>query len=228
MAAEGMQFPWRRNGDTMPLNLGVILVELMLILTFVTVVATPSQAQPDVELEGCELFGPMVSSPPATVKDGIDREGDEARDSYDASNARLFGSAGIDAAGFPSRFDPNAGLVFDHQKHRAWYRRFWTGSCEGLGLFDFCVEDEGGWPVIVEDTVARLPAHDRRRARAEMWGIGRLIGFEWAKDNNIRAIHTPDIQRWSTLLGETRDAWGALRQICFEARNALGVDTGPN
>lgn len=211
----------------MPLNLGVNLVRLMLLLAIVTVVAVPSQVQPDMELEGCQLFGPMVSSPHATVQDGIDRESDEARDGYGASNARLFGSAGIDASGFPSQFDPSAGLIFDHQKHRAWYRRFWTGSCADLGFLDFCKKDEGGWPVIIEDTIAKLPAHDRRRARAEMWGIGRLIGFEWAKDNNIRAIHTSDLQRWNTLLGETSDAWGALRLICSEARNALGLTTDP-
>jgi len=200
---------------------------LKLILAFVTVVATSSQVLPDVELEGCQLFGPMVSSLHANVKDSTDGEGDEARDGYGASNARLFGSAGIDTSGFPSQFDPNAGLVFDHQKHRAWYRRFWTGSCVGLGFLDFCKKDEGGWPVIIEDTIAKLPTHDRRRAQAEMWGIGRLIGFEWAKDNNIREIHTPDLQRWNTLLGETSDAWGALRLICAEARNALGLSTDP-
>ena len=198
---------------------------LLLIVAFVTILATPSQALPGVELEGCQLFGPMVSSPHATAKDGADQEGGEARDGHGAPNAQLFGSAGIDASGIPSQFDPSAGLVFDHQKHRAWYRRFWTGSCAGLGFFDFCFEDEGGWPVIIEDTVARQPAHDRRRARAEMWGIGRLIGFEWAKDNDIRAIHTSDIKRWNTLLGDTSDAWGALRLICSEARNALGLTT---
>lgn len=151
-----------------------------------------------------------------------DSDGDGVPDARDRCRGRLPGASEHDAAGCPAAFDPYAGLDYDDAKHAAWYRRFWTGRCEGLGFFsDGCIEDKGGWPVQIERTVARLPAPDRPPARAEMWGLGRLIGHEWARDNDLRSIHTDDLKRWRGVLDDATDAWRGLADVCARARSRL-------
>ena len=127
-----------------------------------------------------------------------------------------------DGAPRPDPFDPYAGLAYDDSKHRAWYKRFWTGRCEGLGFFDFCVSDEGGWPKLTADTLARAPAADRPALRGEMRGLGLLIGHEWARANDVRSVDTGDLQRWNEDLEEASDPAAAVAGICAEAKAKLG------
>lgn len=177
-------------------------------------------AQPG--LDGCQLLEAEALGPEATVGGDSDSDGDGVRGAQDYCPISLSGGFQIGPHGCPTEFDPYHGLVFDHAKHEAWYRRFWTGRCEGFGFLDFCVEDDGGWPAVIASTLTRLPEDHRQLMRAQMWGIGRLIGFEWAKDNDIREIHTSDLRRWRSLLDATSDPRRALERICFEARAALG------
>lgn len=134
------------------------------------------------------------------------------------------GARDADANGCPMDFDPYVSAVYDDAKHGAWYRRFWTGRCDDLGLFDFCVSDEGGWPLLIERTLPRVAAAERPAVRAEMWGLGRLIGHEWARANDVRAISTDDLQRWQGVLEGAADPWAGIETICTEAQAKLAAE----
>lgn len=169
----------------------------------------------------------MTDTPRAVLLDGVapaaDSDADGVPDAQDACPGRLSGQGAIDGAGCPARFDRNAGLAFDDRKHRAWYGRFWTGRCDGLGFFDFCSQEGGSWPDTIAATLDNLPPAQRPRARAEMLAMGRMIGFEWARDNAIRKIDTADLRRWRTELSRAGDRWAALGRICREAAVAVGA-----
>lgn len=149
--------------------------------------------------EACQGFGPAACS----------------------AGAALPGASAADGQGCPTRFDPYAGAEYDDAKHDAWHKRFWTGRCDGLGFFDFCVSDEGGWPLLIERTLPRAPAGERAALRAEMWGLGRLIGHEWARANDVRHISTDDLQRWQGVLESAADPWDGVAAICAEATEKM-------
>lgn len=97
-----------------------------------------------------------------------------------------------------------ARLSFAHEKHRLWYQRFWNGKCEGLSqsfLGDGCSESEPGWNQVVSTVVQQGPAERRSELLARVCKLGELIGYEWAKDNNVRCIHTMGSNSLSTLKG---------------------------
>lgn len=167
------------------------------------------------EFEACGVLEPLVG--------GAAASGAEA--DRGACSGRLTGGSAFDASGCPRVFNPFEGLEFDAEdpKHRLWYERFWTGRCDGLGLFDFCTESGGGWPDTVEKIAARADEEDRPRLRAELWAIGRMIGFEWARDNAIRRISTSDALRMAEELEGASDPWRGLRRVCGEARATLGI-----
>ena len=118
------------------------------------------------------------------------------------------GTTHVNAGGCPTEIDEFCQLSFDDDTHRRWYRRFWTGSCEGLGFLDFCHQGKSGsgsdsdayW----RDTIARvlvdLPESSQARVRCKLWRLGRVVGREWARKNSIRRIDTRDIASWGRLL----------------------------
>lgn len=97
-----------------------------------------------------------------------------------------------------------ARLSFAHEKHRLWYQRFWNGKCQGLSqsfLGDACSETEPGWNDVVGTIVRQGQETRRAEALARVCKLGELIGYEWAKDNNVRCIHTMGANSLSTLKG---------------------------
>jgi hypothetical protein len=95
-------------------------------------------------------------------------------------------------------------LSFAHEKHRLWYQRFWTGKCQGLSqsfLGDACSESEPGWNEAVSVLVRQAPKERQGEVLARACKLGELIGYEWAKDNNVRCIHTFGTNSLSTLNG---------------------------
>ena len=149
----------------------------------------------------------MLLSDPDNALDSVqlDRDGADALDALDFCPGTLTGGLDVNEAGYPTRFDRLAGLGFDDALHRRWYDRFWTGFCEGFGLFEICKEDGTSWHLTVANTIARLPDRDRARARAELWALGRMIGYEWAKRNRIRKISTADLQSWRGVIESPGD-----------------------
>lgn len=169
--------------------------------------ATVTAAVESPQLEGCGFFGDLQ---PGAVSNCAGRH--------------LTGGLSPGVDGCPKEFDPTRSLKFDDDLHARWYARFWTGRCDGLGLFDFCTEEAGGWNDTVAAVAARVPPEDRNRARAELWAIGRLLGYEWARRNDIRKISTADLMEWRPAFEKEPDPWLAMRTLCVKAIGKLQTE----
>ena len=153
-----------------------------------------------------------------------DTDNDTVDDSRDTCVGVLAGSTGHDDAGCPAGFSPYTDVSFDHAKHESWYRRFWTGSCDGLGFFDFCLENGQFWDAFSAETLDRVPPDARPLLQAQLWSAGRYIGHEWARDNDIRRIDTRQLSAWYEFVGDATDPPAALQTICHEAEALMATD----
>ena len=113
------------------------------------------------------------------------------------------------------------GLAFDDAKHRGWYVRFLTGSCSEL-RYVVCQSGNPHWGEITQRLLAMVPAQRRERFHVRLVLLGRSIGYEWAKENNIRRINNDHIQSWSSDLKRTGDAEQSIGRIESDARALLG------
>lgn len=118
--------------------------------------------------------------------------------------------------------DPIEGLNFDHKEHRLWYRRFWTGNCKGLSFFQ-CFSGKPYWCDSLGTVIDRTAPQARLALARRMVALGRLIGHEWARDNDIRKIHTSDIKAWYRELEKPASLTSALDRIEAAARAKLGL-----
>ena len=125
-----------------------------------------------------------------------DADGDGVDDHRDLCGAILPGARDIDSSGCPGAVDPFAELQFDGPLHRGWYDRFWTGTCAGLSgeartecVFVKIFRSDY-WFDTVENVVSRVPTEKRPYLRFQLWRVGRLIGHEWARANDVRHIDT--------------------------------------
>ena len=125
-------------------------------------------------------------------------------------SALLPGTSGVDAFGCPTEIDPFSELTFDDTLHESWYRRFWTGSCEGVNAFCFGGE---GWFDRVALVTASLPEAELGIVRVRMWALGRVVGHDWARDNNMNEFFNGDLQRWNDLMNNTENILDTLREI---------------
>ena len=110
-------------------------------------------------------------------------------------------------------------LSFDDDDHLRWYNRFWTGRCTGLF---FCVSGTPNWNTGVEKLMRkhRLTRHPSLLRR--LCVLGHRMGFEWAKDNSIRKIHTVDLEIWIPELDDAADLEPVL--LTLEQRVAARLD----
>ena len=115
---------------------------------------------------------------------------------------------------------PYDGLAFDDVKHRRWYARFWTGECRELSLF-VCFSGRPYWHETTKKLVAEAAPERRAALAARLFALGRRIGHEWAKENDVRAISTDDIRRWYRELEKAGNADAAITQIEAEAERML-------
>jgi hypothetical protein len=115
---------------------------------------------------------------------------------------------------------PYHGLAFDDAKHRLWYARFWTGKCTGLAFYE-CRAGEPYWNATMRSLVAAVPPERRQAFAARLLALGRKIGHEWAKENDVRRISTDDIRSWYVLLDETKDGEAVIARIEAEAARRL-------
>ena len=111
-----------------------------------------------------------------------------------------------------SRADPYHGKAYDDEEHRLWYEvRFWEGRCEGK-IWLTCWSGPSWY-----DLMAKVLSEGARTDRPEMcqrlYRIGVDMGFEWAKDNAIRSIHTSDLEDWKSILLDSDDPVRAIGQI---------------
>lgn len=125
-----------------------------------------------------------------------------------------------DEFGCPQAISAHAGLKFDGAQHRLWYRRFWTGVCDGLPIFS-CFAGRPYWTESMHGILRKLPEASRDRVQVRMCSLGRLVGYEWAKDNNIRKIDTRLVSRWIDRLDSASDPVSELEVIENEANQKL-------
>lgn len=115
---------------------------------------------------------------------------------------------------------PYDGLAFDDGKHRLWYARFWTGHCTGLSFF-VCRSGAPYWHETMRRLVASAPAGRGPALAARLFALGRRIGHEWAKENDIRKIGTDHIRVWYALLEKAADGEAAVARVESEAAALL-------
>lgn len=118
------------------------------------------------------------------------------------------------------------GIAFDDAKHRGWYVRFWTGSCKELRVV--CMSGAPYWGEIMQRLLANVPQQQQEKLRTRLVLLGQRIGYEWAKENNIRKIDNDHIKTWSTVLKQNvADPEPAVTRIEQQARQLLGGTGDP-
>jgi hypothetical protein len=101
-----------------------------------------------------------------------------------------------------------------------WYRRFWTGDCDGLFL---CVSGSPNWNEIAGKLVARAAATDHATVRAKACSLGQLIGLEWSRGRRLRRIDTADLRGFKAKLDAAPNVLQGLEQIEASARAKIGT-----
>ncbi|MFO0888566.1 MAG: hypothetical protein U0790_05390 [Isosphaeraceae bacterium] len=108
------------------------------------------------------------------------------------------------------------------EQYRGWVRTFYEGNLVSEG-----------WSRFGEVSVSSVRAPETRRAVAtQVNELGRIIGFEWAKDSGVRKITTTDLKRWNEIIAaaqrsddgsgrRTIDALRAVREMA-EGRSRGG------
>jgi hypothetical protein len=185
-----------------------------------------STAQGEFEIEITEEAVQATAAAQATATAQVQDSDEDGVPNYlDQCDGQIPGASGADETGCPTHFDPYAGLSFDHDKHRAWYGRFWTGSCEGLstGLFspDGCFGGRPYWDDTLAQALEGVPPQDQGRLRNRLWALGRMIGHEWARDNDVRRIDSNDVEAWGNLLKTSSDLEATIDLIEAEADEKL-------
>ena len=118
------------------------------------------------------------------------------------------------------------GIAFDNAKHRGWYVRFWTGSCNDLKVI--CISGAPYWSEIMQRLLANVPAERQERLRTRLILLGQSIGYEWAKENDVRRINNDHIKAWSADLKENvLNPEPAVARIEQQARQLLGGTGDP-
>jgi hypothetical protein len=128
-----------------------------------------------------------------------------------------------------------ARIGFDHDVHRLWYRRFWTGKCDGLSMLPppfghGCSESAPGWNEMVGQMLAQAPAGHEAEVAAKVCKLGELVGYEWAKDNDKRCIHTTGANSLGSLtpiLKEKGDVSGRLERVEAKAKSMCAALRAP-
>jgi len=118
------------------------------------------------------------------------------------------------------------GLAFDNAKHRGWYVRFWTGSCAELRNV-ICLSGTPHWNDITQRLLASVPAERRERLTVRLILLGRSVGYEWAKENDIRRIDNAHIKTWTSDLKSATDPESAVGRIESQSRMLIGGTGDP-
>src|SRR5262249_38104265 len=109
------------------------------------------------------------------------------------------------------RRDPAAGLTFDNEEHRLWYAlRFWQGVCDDSLSWCFSGDD---WYDLMDEGLGRVPAKAQGGLCPRLWDLGTGIGYEWARNNDLRRIDTDDLEDWQETVVESDDLPATLTEI---------------
>ena len=68
---------------------------------------------------------------------------------------------------------------------KGWFKKFYEGT-----LF------VKGWKHHMHEMLRQAPPGEKEKIRELLESLGKKIGYEWAKDNEIRKINTAMLQQW--------------------------------
>ena len=111
------------------------------------------------------------------------------------------------------------GARYDTPVHERWYRRFWTGSCDGLPLF--CIPGSPNWNDIVGKLLVRSAPAERVALLPRACRLGQLIGLEWSRAKAIRRIDTNDLRVFNAMMEATGDPVKGVDRVERAARGKL-------
>jgi len=72
-----------------------------------------------------------------------------------------------------------------NKDQQGWYKKFYEGT--------FLVK---GWKSRMNDVLKGLPPKDKGEMGELLETLGKKIGMEWARDNDVRRIDTAQLQQW--------------------------------
>ena len=72
-----------------------------------------------------------------------------------------------------------------NKDQQGWYKKFYEGT--------FLVK---GWKSRMNEVLKGLSPEDKGEMGQRLETLGKKIGMEWAKDNDVRRIDTAQLQRW--------------------------------
>ena len=79
------------------------------------------------------------------------------------------------------------------KNQQEWYKKFHEGT--------FLVQ---GWKSRMKEILEGLSPEDKGEMRVMLENLGIRIGMEWARENEIRRIDTPQLQSWGQALRKAR------------------------
>ena len=74
-----------------------------------------------------------------------------------------------------------------------WFRKFYEGT--------FLIK---GWRSRMKELLQPFPPAERDQIRDLLDNLGERIGREWARDNRVRRVDTPLLQKWGQDLSSAR------------------------
>ncbi len=92
-------------------------------------------------------------------------------------------------------------------KEEEWFKKFYDGT-----VF------VKGWKYHVNDMLQKVPADEKEKIRGLLEDFGKKIGYEWAKDNNVRKIDTATLKKWGD---DLRIAGGKSHEALIEKISQL-------
>jgi hypothetical protein len=110
-------------------------------------------------------------------------------------------------------------LTFDNEEHRLWYRTFWNGNCKGLGFFK--CRPGNSWNKGIVEIEFSHKGDNRQFLHSELCKLGQTIGYEWARDNNIRCINTEDLRIYQKIFKRKDDVFNRIDLIKNEANEKI-------
>lgn len=104
-----------------------------------------------------------------------------------------------------------------------WYKRFWTGDCDGLRG---CINGSPNWNEVVGKLVARSRPQDRPAVLAKACRLGPVIGQEWTRPAKVRRIDSGDLRGFKKALESSADVLKGIERVEAQARAKIGRNQG--
>ena len=77
------------------------------------------------------------------------------------------------------------------------------------------------WADAMAQVLERVDPAERDGLVTQMWELGELIGQEWARNKDRRAINTTMLRRWGESMRRGEDVIATMQLIGREARDAI-------